>query len=487
MTERENQDAAIRQALQADWVALGLAVLYVLALLASGWSLSRARAALVRHGRPMTFAELAPASLPAVDNAALLYNAATQLLKATPWQPDPAQPARPLMEVANAAAKEWFGGSVSPEAADALAAPFRDPALAMAIALVEQGNARPGCRFDFDDKPSGGAAPLDLIALLDLERILAGRALLAARDGRGREAWQTIITGLGLARALQPVPTLLSHAVLTAQTALFLDVAAQVQNQTPLDAATNQALVAAIGALDGPTSMAAAMDGERLFLSERVFAGEKRLRARDLMSDRGWLRVGMARVGWWLYLSRLALPLWQWDHACCLRVTDEAAAAMLRPYDQADRKLSEDLRRSVPRFCLVTRRLLPPNLGSVKDRQVTHLARVRLARAGLALQAARSAAGGFPKDLSSLTAAGIDVTDPFTGRPFAYRTTADGFLLYSLGRDQRDDQGTPWNADAARKSQEKPGWDLVWSFPPRAGLTESVYWPKGGSARAVSK
>ena len=59
-------------------------------------------------------------------------------------------------------------------------------------------------------------------------------------------------------------------------------------------------------------------------------------------------------------------------------------------------------------------------------------------------------------------------TDPFTGKPLVYRASADGFLLYSLAEDQRDDKGTPYKDDSARQGQEQRGWDLVWSFPPPA-------------------
>ena len=36
---------------------------------------------------------------------------------------------------------------------------------------------------------------------------------------------------------------------------------------------------------------------------------------------------------------------------------------------------------------------------------------------------------------------GRDSIDPFSGRPFIYRPKGDGFLIYSLGRNRRDDGG----------------------------------------------
>jgi hypothetical protein len=99
---------------------------------------------------------------------------------------------------------------------------------------------------------------------------------------------------------------------------------------------------------------------------------------------------------------------------------------------------------------------------------VTHLARVRLARVALALLATRPEDGSSPQDLSGLVAAGIDLTDPFTGKPLVYRATADGFLLYSLGPDQCDDNGAPYKAGSVPKGHGLQGWDVVWSFPPPA-------------------
>lgn len=444
------------------WVALALAVLYALALLASGWSVSRARAALRRHGRPMVAEDLIPAPVPDVDNGALLYNVAIQILKATPWQPDPAQPATPLIEAAAAAAEEWVNGDVWAGQEAALAAPFRQPALTMAIALVEQGNARPACRYDVHWGPDPPVIRADTERLRDLGRILAGKAVVAARDGHGQEAWQTILTGLRLARAVQQGPRLVSNYFLTEQTDALLKALAQVQGQALPDAATSQALAGALEALAQPRAMAARVDDLRLSYG-RIFTW----RGRRSFPPYGPY-TGIRWVGLWLYASPLALPLWQLDHACYLRAMDAAAATMLKPYDPTDVRLDDELRRSIPRCCLLAPWVAAQGMmGEERVRGLELLARVRLARVGLGLLAARSPDGAFPKDLSGLTAAGIDCTDPFTGKPLVYRPTESGFVLYSLGRDQRDDHGTPWSTRAARQSHEaSQGWDVVWPFPP---------------------
>jgi hypothetical protein len=217
----------------------------------------------------------------------------------------------------------------------------------------------------------------------------------------------------------------------------------------------------ALKPLDDPRLMYSAIEAERLLFGEWVFSREHNEEFPNLVDAPA---CGPSRFALRLYASPLGLPLWQWDHACYLQVMGEMPGALQRPYSQGDRGLGDVQLRSVPRICVATR-LLVPGLGSVKVKQLEYLARVRLARVGLALRAARSAGQALPAELSGLATAGLDLTDPFTGKPFVYRPSENGFVVYSLAENQTDDGGTPRPARPASKDREK-GWDLVWSFPP---------------------
>lgn len=63
----------------------------------------------------------------------------------------------------------------------------------------------------------------------------------------------------------------------------------------------------------------------------------------------------------------------------------------------------------------------------------------RLRQTLLALVAFRQKTGGYPSALAALPSP--VPPDIFTGRPPRYRKTSDGFLLYSVGEDGRDDGG----------------------------------------------
>ena len=70
---------------------------------------------------------------------------------------------------------------------------------------------------------------------------------------------------------------------------------------------------------------------------------------------------------------------------------------------------------------------------------------LRELRLQLALRQHRLATGGYPSSLADLVPRWVpDVPpDPFTGKPFIYRRTATGYLLYSVGPDGTDDGGAP--------------------------------------------
>ncbi len=84
------------------------------------------------------------------------------------------------------------------------------------------------------------------------------------------------------------------------------------------------------------------------------------------------------------------------------------------------------------------------SIGNTYGRFMTHLQLIRLE---LALQEYRQRVGRFPDRLEQLapTYLASILPDPFTGRPFRYRRTAAGYLLYSLGSNATDEGGEPHN------------------------------------------
>lgn len=64
-------------------------------------------------------------------------------------------------------------------------------------------------------------------------------------------------------------------------------------------------------------------------------------------------------------------------------------------------------------------------------------------RTGLACRLFKSGTGRYPEGLDELVPGilGEVPIDPFTGKPFVYRREGEGFIVYSLGSNQKDDGG----------------------------------------------
>jgi hypothetical protein len=102
-------------------------------------------------------------------------------------------------------------------------------------------------------------------------------------------------------------------------------------------------------------------------------------------------------------------------------------------------------------------RNLTPAMQRVKQIHCEMLAELRIVRTGLALFKYKQNNDTFPVTLEALEHSGLK--DPFSDDPLLYRPEGDGFVLYSVGPDQKDNGGSP------KQEKQKEDWDIVWKFP----------------------
>lgn len=88
-------------------------------------------------------------------------------------------------------------------------------------------------------------------------------------------------------------------------------------------------------------------------------------------------------------------------------------------------------------------RLLLPGFGRMAYATSTLEARIRLLGCAAAVRAYRLRHGSYPATLDEAGVSDIN-KDPFTGGRFVYKPAKQGFLLYSVGADGKDDGG--WRA-----------------------------------------
>jgi hypothetical protein len=99
-----------------------------------------------------------------------------------------------------------------------------------------------------------------------------------------------------------------------------------------------------------------------------------------------------------------------------------------------------------------------PMVDDAKRWQCGIAAHAHITRAGLALLKYKQVHGAYPASLDALDLEGL--TDPFSQKPLFYHAEGENFSIYSVGENQQDNQGKPWE----RKHEEYD--DIAWHFPP---------------------
>jgi hypothetical protein len=155
-------------------------------------------------------------------------------------------------------------------------------------------------------------------------------------------------------------------------------------------------------------------------------------------------------------------PTFLADHRSYLRLMHESANR-LEGIHAADKSITGEGRGLA--YALM------PDMPRVRQIHVKMQADIRITRTGLALLASKADRGALPQTLAGFEP--DDVRDPFSSAPLIYRPGAEGFVLYSIGPDKKDNGGSP------KQDKQEEDWDIVWRFPGQADALS--HQPKAGA------
>jgi len=129
----------------------------------------------------------------------------------------------------------------------------------------------------------------------------------------------------------------------------------------------------------------------------------------------------------------LPAPLIRLDHAYYLGLMQRVLALAKRPWFEAEdewAKLGAELDDG-PWYTLYSRTVLVA-FPKFAEQAETHRAELDLAWLATTIERIKRESGEFPLDLSALAAPSErGIIDPFTGEPYHYERTAEGYLLSS--------------------------------------------------------
>jgi hypothetical protein len=313
-----------------------------------------------------------------------------------------------------------------------------------ALAIFRRAATLPGSRYPADLSQGAFAELPHLSPLKSSVNLLQLEALVHAQNGRGREAAEAIQAMLGAGRSLAQEPIVISQLVRSAMDYLAVASTERALNLTTLAEPQLAALQAAFAEAETPNLSTRALVGERAS-SITVLTSPKDLTVPNEPGAAEAVRTAQKSFG---SSAMRATGIMQRD----LGFLIDALGTNIIISKLPDPELF-NARASVDAISMRARQgyyvmssMLLPALSRIAVKDVEHRARLRVARTAMAVERYRLAnSGKLPSSLDALTPKFLSAVpaDPFDGEPLRFKTTATGYVIYSLGQDLKDDDGLP--------------------------------------------
>jgi hypothetical protein len=455
-------------------ILIGMAVVFVLLILMYAVSLARSKgrlraayAALEQDGRPMDANEVLPPEVPDAQNAAVLYERAVALVKAESVDD------KDLLEYLGKLSSAFLNDSVDPNQEAELQQRIEQEAVTAALSAMEEALQRPSCRFS---RAEGVASQVELPISEDVRNlaiILNARAYLAAKAGRSHEAWEMMDLQLRSVEKLRLDPAALGAWVQFHLIGHACRVVRKLSEIAPPDEQEYRTLETRLWNLDAIEPFIRTIDVERLLVGEPIFSlPEDQLYAwwRDVpWADSEGGPDSLHRLFFRFVTYR---PRFIADHASYLQVSRKTIHLLEGPYMSHESMAFQEVRDLAFRYPLTSRLgIMGTAIKSIHCRMAGD---VRVTRAGLALLQHKQAHGAFPATLEALGLEGL--IDPYNEEPLHYRAEGDGFIVYSVGGDLKDNDGLleqPRRSSDPRAKKKDREHDRGWRFAPSQADAET--------------
>jgi hypothetical protein len=308
---------------------------------------------------------------------------------------------------------------------------------ATTLDLLYSARTRPRSRYPVQWNQGLDMSLPHLLQVKGAVTLLRADALLHCAEGKPEEAVQALLAAGHAADSLSAEPLLTSHLTRIVCWGMVVASMERVMNALPLTEDQLAALQKMVSAVEKPQAFARTLAGERV-LGLALFS-EPNARTR-LFSGRRF-EAGV------FFSLRQAAGIQERDRAFYLDVmaTNLSIAEMSWPSRvQLGRQQAALYPAPINRFFMLSAITLPGLEGSYL-RDADHAARMRAAQATLAVQRFRRAHNNaLPPSLRELEPTWLNPVpaDPYDGQPLRFRNRGSGFVIYSIGRDGHDDEGT---------------------------------------------
>lgn len=420
-------------------VALVLVVFLANSLLNYYWGRQiEARLTAIRAaGQPVSLADMQGPSVPEHENAALLYRRAFKIMSEPSVERDMNTVSLILSSTARTPSlADW---------ANAKAALARSDRI---LALIKEAQSKPACQFSAYPVIKGMSQESltrhSALAnehyqmqagLRDATRLLCAKAILCAREGRTQDVVRYIRSALNVNDAIRENALLVDYLVDIAITNVALANMRQALSYCQPSESELRQLDSALSRVNAPELYKHAIEGERIYFLTQNYEFRKA----------GIGSIPLSSGDTLAYLDFIS------RHLECTRMNYSAALSkeLVGPH-AAD---------NLPFYAILTKITAPVTAMAAGARYKCE-AEIACGRMFLALRAYKARFGKYPRTLNDLRS-GVDwklPTDPFTGKDMVYKQAGDGFILYSVGYDLKDNGGTALQSCG----RAEPSGDIVW-------------------------
>ena len=399
-------------------------------------------AAIKAKGDPVTMAALAGNLVPKEQNGAVVYAKVFKMLYTEPANKDVEILEHLIMKETDSLEQQYVSDRVRniPDlwSASRLAA----QRLEVVVPLVKEAQARPKCKFPVNWEAGTAAILPHYSGLRKLTRVLSAQAVVDAIDGKMAGAFHKIELALKTARAAKDDPILISTLVTASSTRIANNYLRKVLEYGTPDESQARKLYGMLSDMGLRQEFVNAMKGERA-MGMWCFnlARKQGMMALGESTSRNKPSAGIGR-----FVIRSASYAWHpvlyADGRCYLKQMAKSINDSTKSYRLSDLRQLEIEQRSVPRYAVITNILFPVYSrasaavdGALADTSLTQIL--------VAAQVYKAEIGHYPESINELRAKvrySIPL-DPFSGRDFMYKRTPQGFQVYSIGWNLKDDGG----------------------------------------------
>lgn len=339
--------------------------------------------------------------------------------------------------------------------------------------LQEARVSRPYARFPipYGDEPPWEILLPHLAHIRGLCILTHVRATARLEMGQSAAALEDLTLGFHFSDSVSQEPLLIDHLVRIASLNLNLQTVREGLVRQAWNDAQLAELEKYLSSLNLLAEYKVAMRGERaLGTSGLDFLRRQGWRARHLgyiADDDGSGGAAPSlnlMPGGWFYQNMLAISKMHQTHF--LASVDEDKH---RVFPDASNTFGKEIAAMPLRPYTVFAKLLMPALDNAVRRSARAQVSVDAARLACALERQRLAKGEYPETIEALVPQFLEKipNDVIDGNPLRYRRTADGgYTLYSIGWNQRDDNGEiAWRKDKKDSTVDLNEGDWVWQMP----------------------